>query len=224
MKGKRYVLAVVIACVCILPTGAFAGWQLYDDFSTGVIDPEKWNIDDSSATISVENGEVKFVHEGGYPSDSSWLFIKNPEQYKAIMATIRIASASGDLRARVGGHVAKDVNGNLIWQATDMRAGDAMISAGLTALEPGTYNFKYDLFWGMFHRPIDVTGWDNQLSIEWNTRNKTFNFKTLSPGEIKFKSYESLSSAGEDMFLGIGTRSNDGSGSGIVYFDDVYVK
>ena len=48
-------------------------WILYDDFSSGSIDPAKWSIDDSSATITIENGEAKFVHQAGNPNDSSFV-------------------------------------------------------------------------------------------------------------------------------------------------------
>ena len=51
--------AIIFICIAALLLGstvyARADWQLYDDFNSGSIDPQKWEVDDSNATIIVEN-------------------------------------------------------------------------------------------------------------------------------------------------------------------------
>ena len=72
---KRCFLWVVLFSLFpIFVSAVSADWQLYDDFNSGsTIDETKWNIDDSSGTISVEDGRAKFVHEAGHPEDSLYL-------------------------------------------------------------------------------------------------------------------------------------------------------
>ena len=68
------ILVVKISVISLYAT-ADAGWVLYDNFDSDAIDTEKWRIDDSSADISIENGEVRFSYKEGYERDSSWLEI-----------------------------------------------------------------------------------------------------------------------------------------------------
>jgi len=73
-----FVLFTVI--IFAFSTDALADWVLYDDFSSGNIDTGRWNVDDSSATISVDNERAKFIHEGGTANDSNYLlFDQTPE-------------------------------------------------------------------------------------------------------------------------------------------------
>ena len=96
MKNWLIILNLI---VIIFGSTGFAGedWQLYDDFSSGAIDTGKWSVDDSSATISIDNGRAKFVHSGtsGQP-DSSWLEFKNPAMIAGIKATITVEACDGD--------------------------------------------------------------------------------------------------------------------------------
>jgi len=83
-------------------------WKKYDDFSSGVINPDRWWIDNSSAFISIENGRMKFEHQPGYPNDSAWLGVnKKLSKVIGIRATMTFDSCTfsdptlRDVRARI---------------------------------------------------------------------------------------------------------------------------
>ena len=59
----RLIFIIVFTISVILPLKGFAGSScvLYDNFNSGSINPDLWDVDDSSATITVENGRAKFV-------------------------------------------------------------------------------------------------------------------------------------------------------------------
>lgn len=67
----RLVIIVSLSMIIMLPVKGYAKWFLYDNFNSNQIDPELWDIDNSSAEITVENGEAKFVHDTLSPNDSS---------------------------------------------------------------------------------------------------------------------------------------------------------
>ena len=50
--------SIVFTCISVLLFGftAYAqeNWQLYDDFNSNQIDPQKWNIDNLGATIQLK--------------------------------------------------------------------------------------------------------------------------------------------------------------------------
>ena len=206
---------------------------MYDDFSSGTIDTQKWAVDDSSADISIENGEAKFVHSSGFPNDSSWLtIIDNPEDIIGIMTRVRVQSCTGDVQGRAGGFVGK-IDENVIWSSIRARDNENRISTDVALLDPANnYNFLYDLFFGSFYynwdNPImDITG--KTFILEWMFTPEGVSFKaddvtgtTESYGEMVFNYPDPVQSS-ENAFRAIGTRSSAGDGPCTVYFDDVYV-
>ena len=96
-------------------TGAFGidlyRWNWFGIKSVVPINPDLWDIDDTSADIFVENGRVRFNHNTAEEGDSSWLiFRKRPENIKAVKVRVKIVQgASGDSRARIGGWVGKEM-------------------------------------------------------------------------------------------------------------------
>jgi hypothetical protein len=219
------VFLISISLIFSLSSTVNAGWQLYDDFNSGNIDNQKWLVDNSSATISIENGEAKFIHKPGYPNDSSWLgIIDNPQSIIGIRTKIRIQSCTGDVRGRAGGWVGK-IGENLLWSAIQAQFDQGRISFYVDLLTPDqNYDFIYSLFWGSFHsnwdNPFDITG--ETFNLEWMFKPDEIIGKTDNYGEMVFK-YPQVVSPNEDHFKGIGTRSSTGNGPCTVYFDDVYV-
>ena len=101
---KTLISLFVIGIITLFTAGAYAEWVLYDNFDSEEINLNKWDIDDSSADIFIEDGRVKFEHGDGTAGDSSWLIFKKcPETIVGIRATVTVESTSGDVRARVGG-------------------------------------------------------------------------------------------------------------------------
>ena len=101
---ESLVFLISISLILSFASSAAANWQLYDDFNSGSIDTQKWSVDDTSATISIENGEAKFIHNSGHPNDASWLeFNDNPQNIIGIRFKIRVQSCTGDVRGRAGG-------------------------------------------------------------------------------------------------------------------------
>jgi hypothetical protein len=220
------VFIISISLIFSLSSTVNAGWVLYDDFNSGTtIDTQKWSIDDSSATISIESGEAKFVHNSGYPNDSSWLgIIDNPQNIIGIRTKIRVQLCNGDVRGRAGGWVGK-IGENYLWSTIRIRSDERRVSFFVDLNTPSPYDYLYTLFYGAFHY-----NWDNPLDIiigktfilEWMFTPEGVTGKTDSYGEMIFK-YPERVSPNEDSFKGIGTRSSAGDGPCIIYFDDVYV-
>jgi hypothetical protein len=226
-KGMRRILVFLISISLILSlsSAVSAGWQLYDDFSSANIDAQKWSVDESSASINIENGEAKFVHNPGHPNDSSWLqIIDNPQNIIGIRTKIRVQSCTGDVRGRAGGWVGQ-IGENLLWSAIRIRSDEGRISFYVDLNTPGpSYDFLYSLFWASFH-----ANWDNPFNIlgetfilEWMFKPDEIIGKTDRYGETVFEYPERVSQS-EDSFKGIGTRSSAGDGPCTIYFDDVYV-
>lgn len=217
MKKSSFSLCVTVL-IFLFSAYAQADWQLYDDFNSGEIDPKKWEIDDSSATITVENGRLKFVHKEGYSGDSSWLSVtQNPEAVKGLKATITIESCTGDVISRIAGFIGKSGEDH-IWSALIISPDRQYISSSLPVLGPG-YVFKNDFFWGHFRNDLSALGSPYTLSMILKLDRAVF--AVDNQGELEFVFPRKLTP--DDPFKGIGTRSDSGNGTCTVYFDDVYI-
>ena len=218
-------ISIVFTCIALLLFGftayAQTNWQLYDDFNSGQIDSSKWDIDDSSATITVENGRAKFMHKSGFPNDSSYLFlIKNPKTIAGIKATITVESCSGDVRARMASFVGKIGDDN-VYTSHEIRADWDYISSSLPVLGPAPdYEYKYDYFWAHFEKPLDYAGKAFTMSMVLTREHAKYGVE--EQGELEF-SFPNPLSLTDNFFKGIGTRSSSGNGTCTAYFDDVYV-
>ncbi|MBT8367113.1 MAG: hypothetical protein KJP23_20670 [Deltaproteobacteria bacterium] len=217
--------SIVITYIALLLSGftayAQTNWQLYDDFNSGQIDPNKWEIDDSSATITVENGRAKFEHQSGFANDSSYLLlIKNAKTIIGIKATVTVESCSGDVRARMASFIGK-IGDDYVYTAHEIRADRDYISSSLPVLGPAPdYEYKYNYFWGYFKRPLDYTGTPFTMSMVLTKDHAEYGVE--GQGELEF-SFPNILSPTDDFFKGIGTRSISGNGTCTVYFDDVYI-
>lgn len=223
MKKVFYYMVWIAAVVAISLASAevYAGWQLYDDFNSGVIDPTLWDIDDSSATITPASGAVRFEHHPGFPEDSSWLIFKqSPETIKAVLVTIMVQSCTGDVRGRITGYVG-ELGGDYVYNYFSVRASEERIAGGLTVLEAGTYAPLYDLYWGKFEQPLDIIGEIFTIGTNFsNPQNVKYYVKGLGMNTTEI--FQTIESTG-NHFKGIGTRSANGDGPCVVYFDDVRV-
>ena len=73
MNG-RFILVAVILITLSIPVLSFgADWELYDDFSSGILDSQKWVNISSVSTVSIENGQLKLVHNPGFPNQSGYI-------------------------------------------------------------------------------------------------------------------------------------------------------
>lgn len=226
MKGIMTVKAISHSIVFILLVvfQAHAGWQLYDNFNSGTtIDEGKWSIDNSSAIISIENGELKFKHLNGYPQDNSWLIIiDRPETINGIRATMRVESCTGDVRGRIGGIIGQ-IGENKVWSTARIRAIYGRIETNAVLLDPN-YDYISDIFFGVFkynwEEPFDIT--NQNFTVEWWFSPEKTVARTDAFGDIMYE-YDVPISTTTDHFRAIGTRSNSGEGPCNFYFDDIYV-
>jgi hypothetical protein len=218
---KSMVFSCIAMLLFIIPGYAQTDWQLYDDFSSGQIDPKKWEIDDSSATITVENGRAKFMHQEGHANDSSYLLMTQMlRTLKGVKATIEIESCSGDVRARMTSFIGK-MGDDYVYTAHEIRADRDYISSSLSILGPEPdYQYKKDFYWGHFKRPNVYIGSPFTLSIILSRKQATYAVE--GQGELEF-TFPNTISPTDDFFKGIGTRSPSGDGTCIVYFDDIYI-
>ena len=219
--GNKLVLMICTAIIFAYSTSALAGWELYDNFSSGVIDPQRWDIDASSATISVVNQQAKFVHQSGHPNDSGYLlFNQDPGNILGIKVDVFIESCSGDVRARIAAHSGK-VGENNVWTGLQLQPSEQRIysSAGLEG-PPPDYIWVQDLHYAHFERPITVTQVPYNINMLFS--NDKIAYEVDGLGKITYK-YENPIAPTDSNFKAIGTRSTNGDGPCTVFFDNVYV-
>jgi hypothetical protein len=247
--NTRWVLLVSVFLGVMIVNSAYAQvyqWMPYDNFNSGVIDPKKWDIDSSSATISIENGKAKFVHNPGFPGDNAWLEIrKGITNVWGIKATIQFESCTAlapdytDVRARVGANIGVEAATptNRIWATLGIEPYYnnntyprlyGFIDVFNTIPSPDEL-IAY-LFYGYFPReigeiPDDVFGIPFTITEEWTA--KSVRFTVANKGKTTYnydKTYrvKPITDATK-AFIGIGTVSDIGLGTCTVYFDDVYV-
>lgn len=216
----------IVATMAVLSAEGYAGgprWRLYDDFNSGRIDPDRWTIDATSADISVVGKKVKFVHNPGHPGDSAWLGIKiAPEKLKGIRVKVRVKDCTGDVRARIGGFIGKWED-DYVFDELDLQGGigSPRIYGNLAGLgPPPDFPSLYNLFYGEFVRPVEIIG--NTFTITMIFSRDEFSYEVSDLGEIEHELPDDLSPTDEHL-KGIGTRSTNGDGPCVVYFDDVYI-
>ncbi|MBT8367112.1 MAG: hypothetical protein KJP23_20665 [Deltaproteobacteria bacterium] len=218
---KKLVFVNFTAIIFAFSTSALAGWELYDNFSSGAIDTQRWSIDDSSANISVVNGQAQFIHQSGHPNDSGYLvFNQNPENILGINTDVVIESCFGDVRTRIGGYGGK-VGENHVWSGIQIQPTNQTIftSAGLEG-PPPDYTWVQDLHYAEYRTPIAVTGVSFNLTMVFSNDKITYEVDSL--GKIAYK-YATTIAPADSTFQGMGTRSSNGDGPCTAYFDNVYV-
>lgn len=228
-KYFPFLVGIVIATTLVLTAEGYAKgpeWILYDNFNFSVIDNNLWTIDSSSAYIFIEGGRAKFVHKPGYPNDSASLGIKvNPETVKGIKAKVTVESCTGDVRVRIGGFIGK-LEGKHVYDQIGLEGSISIPRVfGVLSMvwDPPNFPNYLDLFYGQFVRPLDILGNTFDLTMTFSENKVTYEVDDL--GEIEHKLPEDLSplTLGDNYFKGIGTRSTNGDGPCVVYFDDVYI-
>lgn len=225
----------ILIQVCCISTALFctagmaaASWELYDDFSGGTIDPAKWSPSDKSATITVENGMAKFVHNAGFPRESARLSIlDSPETIGGIKATVLFESCSNDneVRARIDGFIG-NLDNNFVYANVEMRPYQEMIRAEGALLGPAPdYTYNGAMFYGENNDPENKNLIGTPVTISYISNQKFFDVDIEGQSGITFTFHQALSEVTpvEENFTGIGTRSNSGKGTCTVYFDDVYI-
>ena len=163
MKGITTVKAIAhsLVFILIITFQAHAGWQLYDNFdSSTTIDESKWSIDDSCGTISIENGEIKFVHQSGHPDDSNWLtMIDRPQSIAGIRVTVRVENCTGDVFGRIGGIIGRVSEGE-VGSTLRIKPFTGRIEAAEMLLDADNL-YLSDIFYGSFkyneEEPFDIT-------------------------------------------------------------------
>ena len=220
-------IAVVATMLVLAAEGYAKGpkWSLYDNFNSGVIDPDLWTINSSSAEISVVEGRAKFAHIPQKPNVSAWLGIKiNPETLKGIKVKVTVESCTGDVRARIGGWIGMLEGGKFVWDQLALEGGitSPRVYGDLGMIwDYPTFLNSYQLFYGQFMRPLEIIGNTFAITMTFSKNKVTYEVDDL--GEIEHKLPEDLSPLTYNYFMGIGTRSTNGNGPCVVYFDDVYV-
>jgi hypothetical protein len=244
-------IVLILALLICFPMSGFAGWRLYDDFSSGSIDNQKWGSDSSSLSepISVENGAAKFVLDTDVKNDSAWLnILESPEKIKGIRAKVKFASRVVGVRGRIGGYLGTDPIDDLVWTqiALQQKTSDDInyrqyVWYSISTLDPADFSDIKSYLYGEFPSPLGGTYVAPiDLTDEWITIEIQFNPKKFSCGlpdpdmnwYLKTKPLIKIlkvdKKGNPDLFFkGIGVRANNSAPDGeecIVYFDDVYIK
>jgi len=227
MKKLLFILAslTIIVTLSLLSVKGYAGsleWRKYDNFNSGVINLDRWDIDDSSAIISIVDGRARFEHLAGgqYADDSSWLKIKKGRRrIKGIRTTVEVESCTGEVRGRIAVFSGK-VGDDYIWDQLGLQGGLDRIFGARSILEAGTYALVYGPFWGRFEEPLAILENPFIITMVFSPRKVTYAVNGL--GKFTYKIRGKVSQT-DDYQKGIGTYSGNGDGPCVVYFDDVYV-
>ncbi len=244
---RRPLAIMTVVLFLCFPLTSFAEWVLYDNFSSGEINANKWNQDISGLTgpIVVENGAAKFIQNKEIINDSSWLiFKKSPEKIKAVRARVKIASNQTNVFCRIGGYMGEDQDGNLLWNQIRLRSykNDAedyyqAVEFSASFLDADDTNVTLqDLVTGGFKRPLSGTYEEpDDLTGEWITLEIHFTRNALTYGVVNFNNWitspivtgEVKKITNPDfIFKGIGVRAANTAEPGqtcTVYFDNVWV-
>jgi hypothetical protein len=221
-------------------------WKKYDDFSSGVIDLNKWEVDNTSATISIENGKAKFVHTPGLPGNNSWLKIKKDiTNLWGIKATVQFESCTApapdytDVKARVGAMIGMEAldPANRLWASLGIEpyyqndpSPRLYGFVDVFHLVPSPGSLITYLFESYFPRetgavPGDVIGIPLTITQQWTAKSVKFIVKDKGKTTYNYdKTYKVKPITDPTRILvGIGTESDSGFGTCTVTFDDVYV-
>lgn len=245
MKKYIYGLAIIVSLsmIIMLPVNVCAqeDFVLYDDFSSGNIDPELWDIDNTSAAITVENGEAKFVHDTWIPGDSSWLIFKNPQCIMAAKVSVRFEDkCDGVVRARLGCDLGWFTENLWIWQQIQIinQSSQYNKKAQFQLIESWTgpydiyapYEDRGEWFYSNFQYPLEVVNKTFVIGAYFDYFDTGINtFFVDGLGESTFKPPHTIQPhAVENYWVSIGTRNNWKAKNKnerycTVYFDNVWV-
>jgi hypothetical protein len=216
---KVYLLPIILL---VFSVNGYADWELYDDFNTGsTIDENKWGVDNSSGTITIENQRAKFVHATGHPNDSLYLnFHQNQETIAGVRTTVNVASCTGDVRARVVGYAGK-IGSDHIWSGVQLQKSLQRVYAS-TILEgpPPDYITGDSLHYAELQSPVNIEGATFVVTMMFYDDRISCTVEGL--GEVTY-TYASAIDPATDIWRAFGTCSSNGDGPCTVYFDDVYV-
>ncbi|WP_155315344.1 hypothetical protein [Desulfosarcina alkanivorans] len=103
----------------------------------------------------------------------------------------------------------------------EIRGDRDFISSSLAILDPPPeYELRSDFFWGSLEREIPILGQSFTMSMVLSL--KQANYEVEGQGGLQFYFPVALEPP-DDIFKGIGIRSQSGNGICTVCFDDVYI-
>lgn len=249
-KLLSYVFLVVATLVFSMASvPAYAEWKLYDDFNSGIIDEDKWARSGGTADITIENGMVKFVHSGP-GSGSTWLLPNiDRQKIKGIKATIIFDSCTSDcspddecpkdVRGRIGSFIGTEKLNPEYFILTEMCLEPYFENRNTPRLFGQVVRLDYPKglawvdtpYWGCFlHEngilPGDVMGVPYTFTMEWTRVGVKYEVEGGGKAQYRWEKTLNIERIRDPnkAFVGIGTRSDSGSGPCTVYFDDVYLK
>ena len=220
--GRFIGLLPFLVVFVLFPATAMAGWVLYDDFSSGAIDPARWQIETTGGTVSVVNGKALLKLTNPGPRNAYMYFTDDVQSIKGVKLKVKIVEASGDLRARIGGYAATTPEGHPVYQNIQLNSQISTISSCLSVDDVSDGSWLYDLFYTTFKNPAVLIGKWFTISSQYPNPNK-YIFSATGQGSCTFVLSNGTLVDGSIIDLHIGLRSKDGTGTGTVYFDSVYV-
>jgi hypothetical protein len=206
-------------------------WVPVSVVKDGVINTDNWQVDDSSAIITADGDRAKFEHLTNNPNDSAWLqFINCPERVYGLCATVEVgADVASQMRGRIGleygvyGPEEDELWAQLVARKRAPENGGDSVFGNLSALDYfDNYNWLNDLNYTQFGHPLEVAGETFRLCMTLDKKRKIIIFSVDGYGQTTYQ-LPNNAKLPRELFWGIGTRSDDNSGSGPVYFSDVEV-
>lgn len=220
-RGLLFAIAAFLFVLVMPGLSMGAGWVLYDNFNSGVLNTSLWKVSGDPLTpVTIENGMAKFVLQSG--QSNVWLLIaKSPERVRGIRAKVMIKGCTGDGRARLGGWIGKiDADEYVFNQIAFQPNGDWKFWGVMTKIDQYGQPSYYDMGRVNFAKPQQMIGDMFLLETVFYYPNAA-NYSVYGAGYGSYISSESASYSDINN-LGIGVRSFAGD-SCTAYFDDVYV-
>ena len=228
MKTLRMFIFFVAIALFALPVNSLAqgtDWVLYDDFSSGAIDPAKWGTDSGGAPTLVD-GQARLECPAGVRKID--LFFANPTEIAAIRAKVTIESATEDVRAGIVGFLG-NLGENPIWFGNELRpykSDGASWACGLSVLTPSPdYDWLGDIYWGYATYPGIAVG--QSYVVTFYADRAAPLFSVDGQGSMARTLATPLTESTEPSLAlrarNYTTSSGEYTGSVTVLFDDVYV-
>jgi hypothetical protein len=229
---KLFVFFIMVTAYFSLVGNTAFSWELYDDFSSGTLDPVLWNVDEPNLNVSsvaVVDGKLRIKLRPIVSDDGESVydfarvyFAKNPETIKAIKVKVLVEKCTEDARARLRVERFKESIDAYFYQAVNFFGGNNVIEVWA---EKWHILDDDDLYWWTslpFHNPTDVIG--NNFTAIIKLHHNIFDASIIGLGQVLYKPYDVDMTPESEQRITLDVRSSSGTGEVVVFYDDVYVE
>jgi len=215
---KVSIVALLLAIMLVVPIKGYAGWDLYDDFESPIINP-LWFIENSSDDnfIFIEDGKLKIIlnEVGG----RCRLYFYHVEEIKAIRAKVRIVSCTEGGRVKIKGdwHYGVSYESQQAVNIFGAEEEDKIVGVGSV----GYKGVDLSLSKLRSENKIGIMGRDFVVTLWFLSNVPEFQVKRL--GRIIYEEELDPYPGPDDRWYSIEVRGTNGVGTCTAYFDNIEI-